>query len=64
VSARPSSRDEKPRAAKKESAYFENDELPIVFAALTDENGGGGLTVAVVDREVISQKLHRKMTSR
>lgn len=27
-------RSEKPRGAKKESAYFENDELPLVFAGL------------------------------
>jgi integrase len=29
-------KNEKPRAQKKESAYFENDELPLVFAALAD----------------------------
>src|SRR5581483_5648149 len=29
-------RNEKPRAAKKESAYFENDELPLIFAAVAD----------------------------
>jgi integrase len=38
-------RSEKPRAVKKESAYFENDELPLVFAGL---HGSPYRTLALV----------------